>query len=114
MPSQYIVMQYGDVMRGEFLNIGVFAYDMDPIVTEVKSRFLKSLDRVEKTFNMKDPILRDLFKYWQTDIINKEQLNELVDSCNSPYTSVQFTDPRASLNSPEELVVWAAKTFLVE
>lgn len=113
MPSQYIVCQYGDLFRGEFLNIGVFAFDFDPNVERVYTYFLHDWSRVEATFG-KDGILQDLVKSWLRPIVNKKQLDDLIKSCNSPYTSLQLTPPRGSLDEPADLLEWAKKTFLVE
>jgi hypothetical protein len=115
MPSQYVVVQYGDLFRGEYLNLGVFAYNVDSEIKEVKSRWLSNLSRIEAAFGWKDTILESFFESWLKKIDTKVALQDAIKSCNSPYTSLQFTQPRGSLDEdPEKLVADLAKTFLVE
>ena len=114
MATQYIVVQYGDLMTGEFLNIGVIAWDMDDSITEVKSKFLTNLDRIKFAFNYADPIMEDLLENWLKKIAVKSEVQFLIESCNSPYTSLQITAPRGSIESVDELIIGVAKTFLKE
>jgi hypothetical protein len=113
MPSQYQVVQYGNLFTGEYLNIGVFAFDFDPNVSEVHNYFLTDWERIRAAFGV-DRILEDIVDSWMRTIVNKKQLEDFVKSCNTPYTSLQITQPRASLDEPAELLKWAKKTFLVE
>lgn len=114
MPCQYIVVQVGDLWRGEFLNIGVFAYNMDPLSKEVYPKFVNSLKRVETTFGWNDGILKGILEGLRS-INNKAKLEELMQGGNSPYSSLQFTEPRASLDEdPKKLAEEMAENFLVE
>ena len=119
MPSQYVVLQYGNVMTGEYLNIGVYAYDMDEEKPKVYSKFLENWTRVNAAFDLQgkectDPIMEDLLDAWLKKIETKEALQEAIKNSNSPYSSLLFTKPRASLESPEILVEAMAETFLVQ
>lgn len=115
MTCQYIVVKYGDLFRGEYLNIGVFAYDMDPNVTEVKSKFLSNLSRIKSTFGYSDPIMEAILEGHLKKISTKEELNKAIEDANSPYTSLMYTLPRASLDSDvDRLLNDVAKIFLVE
>ena len=114
MSTQYMVVQFGDLFRGEFLNIGVFAWDTDPFITEVKSKFITNIDRHKAVFGFADPILVDILENWIKKINNKSSLEQFVESCDSPYTSLQVTPPRGSLEPVDQLLEGIAKTFLVE
>lgn len=115
MPSQYVVLQYGNVMTGEYLNIGVYSYDMDEDKPKVYSKFLENWDRINAAFgNTKDIIFESLLDSWLRKIDTKDALNEAIKASNSPYSSLMFTDRRASLTAGETLAEEMAKTFLVE
>lgn len=118
MPSQYVVLQYGNVITGEYLNIAVYSYDMDEDKPKVYSKFLENWTRVNAAFGMKDgdkdiifeAILNEHLKKLDT----KEALQEAIKTANSPWSSLLFTPPRASLTPAETLAEDMAKTFLVE
>lgn len=119
MSSQYVVLQYGNVMTGEYLNIAVYSYDMDEDKPKVYSKFLENWTRVNAAFNMKgdkttDPIMEDLLDNWLKKIETKPELEEAVRDSNSPWSSLLFTEPRGSLLAAELLAEDMAKTFLVE
>jgi hypothetical protein len=119
MPSQYVVVQYGNVMTGEYLNIGVYSYDMDDGKPQVYSKFLENWTRVNAAFGtngntVTDPIFEEILNEWLKKIDSKEALREAIRNANSPYSSLMFTQPRASLNPAETLAEEMAKTFLVE
>lgn len=120
MPSQYVVLQYGNVMTGEYLNIAVYSYDMDEDKPKVYSKFLENWTRVNAAFSgpqgreCKDPIMEDLLNEWLKKIETKDALEEAIKNSNSPYSSLLFTKPRASLTPAEILAEDMAKTFLVE
>jgi len=119
MPSQYVVVQYGNVMTGEYLNIGVYSYDMADDKPKVYSKFLENWTRVNAAFGtngntVTDPIFEEILNEWLKKIESKEALQEAIRNANSPYSSLMFTKPRASLNSAETLAEEMAKTFLVE
>lgn len=121
MPSQYVVLQYGNVMTGEYLNIGVYAYDMDEEKPEVYSKFLENWTRVNAAFptgkqgkECGDTIMESLLDSWLRKIETKEALQKAMKDANSPWSSLMFTQPRASLEAPEILVEAMAETFLVQ
>jgi hypothetical protein len=115
MPSQYIVLQLGNVMTGEYINIGVYSYDMDDDKPKVYSKFLENWTRVYAMWgNVKDGIFEDLLEHWLKKIDTKEALQKAVKNSNSPYSSLLFTEPRASLTAGETLAEEMAKTFLIE
>lgn len=119
MPSQYVVLQYGNVMTGEYLNIGVYAYDMDEEKPKVYSKFLENWTRVNAAFDLQgkectDPIMEAMLDEWLRKIETKDTLQEAIKNANSPYSSLLFTKPRASLEAPEILVEAMAETFLVQ
>jgi hypothetical protein len=114
MPCQYVVVQYGNVMTGEYLNLGLFAYNVDPEIKEVKSRWVADLSRIQTTFGWRDPILESILESWLKKIDTKEALQTAILHTNSPYSSLQFLDPRASLDEDaDRLAEDMAKTFLV-
>jgi len=115
MPSQYVVLQYGNVMTGEYLNIAVYSYDMDEEKPKVYSKFLENWARVNAAFGgVRDGIFEDILDHWLKKIETKEALKEAIKNSNSPYSSLLFTEPRASLTAGETLAEEMAKTFLVE
>jgi hypothetical protein len=118
MPSQYVVLQYGNVMTGEYLNIAVYSYDMDEDKPKVYSKFLVNWTRINMAFGSsresRDPIMEDLLDNWLKKIDTKEALFEAVKNADSPYSSLLFTKPRGSLLAAELLAEDMAKTFLVE
>jgi|SRR5579864_583418 len=119
MSSQYVVLQYGNVMTGEYLNIAVYSYDMDEDKPQVYSKFLENWTRVNAAFDLKgdkntDPIMEDLLDSWLKKIDTKPALEEAVKNANSPWSSLLFTKPRGSLLAAELLAEDMAKTFLVE
>ena len=119
MPSKYIVCQFGNVMTGEYLNIGVYTYDIDPDKQKVFCRFLTNWTRINAAFGQTgdknaDTILSDLIDSWLTKIETKDKLLEDIKNSYSPYSSLLFTEPRASLLPADQLLDDVAKTFLVE
>lgn len=96
-------------MSGDSINLGIFAYDINPDITEVRSAFVSDYEHIEEITH--DPILRGIMDYQFSKIKNKRDLKEFVDTCYGP-TSIQFTDPKLGISSPDELVLWAAKRFL--
>jgi hypothetical protein len=119
MTSQYVILQYGNVMTGEYLNIAVYAYDMDEDKSKVYSKFLDNWTRVNAAFDLKgdkntDPIMEDLLDSWLKKIDTKPALEEAMKNANSPWSSLLFVKPRASLLPAETLVEDMAKTFLVQ
>lgn len=119
MPSQYIVCQFGNVMTGEYLNIGVYTYDMDKDKPQVYSKFLEDWSRVNTTFGLSgdkcaDSIMASMLNNWLKKIDSRETLLQDIKNASSPYSSLLFTQPRASLLPAQELLDDVAKTFLVE
>jgi len=114
MPSQYIVVQVFDLLKGECLNIGVFAFDFDPEATRVYSHFVSNFDRVYAAFGWhKDSILEAIAEH-AGKISTKEQMEDFLKGCNSPWSSLVATEKRGSLDEADELIIWARKTFLTE
>lgn len=119
MPSQYVVLQFGNVMTGEYLNIAVFTFDLDEDKPKVYSKFLENWTRVNAAFNLTgdknaDPILEALMNDWLKKIETKDALQAAMKNANSPWSSLMFTELRASLLPAELLVDDMAKTFLVQ
>ena len=119
MPSQYVVLQYGNVLTGEYLNIGVYSYDVEDDKPKVYSKFLENWSRINAAFGtngntVTDPIFEEILDSWLKKIDTKEALKEAIKNANSPYSSLMFTAPRGSLNPAETLAEEMAKTFLVE
>lgn len=113
MTSQYIVVQYGNVMTGEYLNIGIYSYDLDQ--DKVYSKFITNFSRVRAAFDgAPDPFFEDVAMNWLRKIDTKAALQSIIEKSNSPYASLQFTTPRASLSSGEILAEELAKAFLTE
>lgn len=99
-------------MTGECLNIGVYTYDINS--DKVYTKFLNKYDRVQAAFgSARDPIFEAIVADLKK-IDSKQELDKTIWRSGSPYSSLQFTQPRASLGNAEELVEWAATTFLTE
>lgn len=113
MVSQYVVLQYGNVMTGEYLNIAVYSYDVDENKPKVYSKFLENWTRVNAAFGP-DLIFESILDSYLKKIETKEALQEAIKHSNQPYSSLMFTAPRASLLPGESLAEDMAKTFLVE
>src|SRR5512135_1000330 len=101
MASQYVILQFGNVMTGEYLNIAVYTYDMDEDKPQVYSKFLENWTRVNAAFDLKgdrnaDPILESLMNNWLKKIDNKTALDEAIKNSNSPWSSLMFTERRGS------------------
>ena len=113
MSSHYVVVQYGNMISGEFLNVGIYTYDLDPDIKEVKSQFVSNLNRVQIIFG-KDTILENALDHWLKKIVTKDELADALSKCNSPYSSLQITPPRASILSADDLLKSIASDFLIE
>lgn len=119
MASKYVVLQFGNVITGEYLNIAVYTFDIDEDKPKVYSKFLENWTRVNAAFNLQgeknaDPILDSLMSNWLSKIETKDALQEAIKNANSPWSSLMFTEERASLLPAETLVEDISKTFLVE
>lgn len=119
MSSQYVVVCYTNMISGEFINIGVYTYDKEDDKTQVYSKFVLNWPRLSALFGnrtdkVSDPILESIVESWLKKIDTKEALQELLKKSGGPYSSLQFTPPRASLLSAEKLLEDVAKDFLVE
>lgn len=102
-------------MTGEYMNIAVYSYDLDDDKPQVYSKFLKDWTRVNDAFNIEDDkIFGAILDSYLKKIDTKEALQEAIKNSNSPYSSLMFTAPRASLLPGESLAEDMAKTFLVE
>ena len=113
MVSQYIVVQYGNVMTGEYLNIGIYSYDIDK--PQVYSKFITDFTRIRNAFGGgPDIMFEEHLMEWLKKVDNKEALQKIIDSSNSPYSSLQLMPPRGSLTPGESLAEDVAKTFLTE
>lgn len=107
-----MVVQYGDLITGESMNVGVFAYAVDGD-GRVRSRFIRDLARVRAAFG-RDEILEWWLENAGPAVVDMGTFEHLRRSVDSPYSSLRLTEPRGSLEDPDALVEWAARTFLVE
>lgn len=114
MASQYIVVRAGDLFKGEFLNIGVFTYEVDPESTQVYSHFISNFERIYAALGWGKDIILEAIAEHAGKIDTKEKMEDFLKDCNSPWSSLIFTEPRASLESAKELSEWVIKTFLTE
>lgn len=109
MPSAYRVIQYGNLLTGEVLNIGVVAFGDG----RVRSQFLTDWSRVWAAFGSEgDPILTGWVRYFVNEVRTEAQLDEVVGRCRGPYSSLQITEQRASLDDPDALLQEVSARFL--
>lgn len=106
-------------MTGEYLNIAVYSYDVDETKPQVYSKFLENWTRVNAAFDLKgdkntDPIMEAMLDEWLKKIETRAALEEAMKNADSPWSSLLFTKPRASLLPAETLAEDMAKTFLVQ
>lgn len=114
--SHYAICQYGNVMTGEYLNIAVFAYDNDEDKPKVYSQFALNWARINEVFESKtkDPIFEHILDNHLKKIATKEELQKWIKDSQSPWSSLMFTELRASDMPAEQLVEEMAKRFLNE
>ena len=112
MVSEYVVLQYGNVITGEYTNIAVYTYDTADDKPKVYSKFLENWDRINQ--GNQDVIFEEMLNTWLKKIETKEALEEAVRNSNSPFSSLLFTSPRSSVSTAEALLEEMAKLFLVE
>jgi hypothetical protein len=116
MTSHYTVIQYGNVITGEYLNIAVFAYDDNKL--EVYSQFSVNWTRVNEIFESenahKDPIFESILEHHLKEIKTKVELQRWVKDSQSPFSSLLFTDLRPSDLPAEQLLEEMSKRFLTE
>jgi hypothetical protein len=112
MKSQYAVIQYvPDQVRGERINIGVLAFDVDH-AEDIKVAFLKKWDRV-RVFSQHDiQFVLDYVERIQIGRLTQADLGTMRQ--RRPYINVQLTEARGSLESVDALLAWAKDRFLVE
>jgi hypothetical protein len=122
MVSKYSVVQYlPDPLIDERINIGVVAFSGD----ETRIRFLHSWNRVEKFALSNIDFVKEFSVQAYQEIPSQLILSEedkdinLVEArFNSIFGNsincIQFTQPKASLKSLDELVLYASQRFLVE
>ena len=124
MGSKYSVIQYlPNPIAQERINIGIVAFDE----SHVKTRFVKSWKRIS-CFATNDNDIEFLEKFKlnmqklasmgllfsdnpNDNAPNLERLNKVAKTWNN---SVQFTEPRGSLDDPETLLDDIAEDFLLE
>ena len=106
MASYYTVVQYvPDPLAGERINIGVFAYGEGRILC----RFLQNWNRV-RAFGGEDiQFLLDFTE--RAKSFTAEQVKKMAANWNH---SIQLTEPRGWLTSPEDLLAEVAGLFLRE
>lgn len=119
MTSQYVVCCYYNMISGEFINIGLYTYDFDEDKTKVYSKFVLNWPRLNALFGIEgdkpsDGILKSLVEDWLSKIDQKDVLQEMLKNSGGPWSSLQFTEPRASLLPAEQLLEDIAKDFLIE
>src|SRR4051812_35427524 len=123
MATRYSVIQYvPDPVADERVNIGVVAFSDD----DVRVRFLANWDRV-RHFGLTDVrFLKDFARrlggavsaepflplsIGQRTTIDAKRIAEIAGEW---VNGIQFTEPRASLSSVEELIAEVAQRFLAD
>ncbi|WP_017303842.1 DUF3037 domain-containing protein [Spirulina subsalsa] len=122
MVSRYSIIQYvPNPIADERINVGVLAFDEDL----VRVRFLNNWERV-RHFGREDPhFLQDFASrrekvaaqglLFPGDFPNQvSRQDRLLKVAQGWFNSVQFTEPRGSLETVEFLIDDLAKTYLVE
>ncbi len=115
--SHYVILQYGNVITGEYSNIAVYAYDDNK--PEVYSKFAVNWTQINTQFEIEDPnhkdvIFETILETHLKKIATKEELQECMRVSNSPFSSLLFTEPRASETPVETLLEEMSKRFLTE
>ncbi len=122
MPARYVVVQYlPDPVKDERINIGVIAFDADG----VDCRFLHDWSRVRCFANRPVGFLQEITHEMQRacgaqrtmDRISDDRRitpSSIVEMSSKWSNSIQFTEPRGSLQGRVELVEDIAKRFLHE
>lgn len=116
MPAYYTVVQYvPDIIMGERINAGVIAFDGD----QVKVRFVRKWSRIKKFANYDIRHLQNFFRDIEkslhafnfADPLNEDRIREMASKWGG---SIQFTSPRGSLLSLEELIEDVGRRFLID
>lgn len=126
MVCRYVVAQFGDLNRGEVMNVAILTWELPPGSngdarlkppkdTPVHLLLLNDWSRVFAAFpkwgngeTIKE-IISDRLRALRT---YSDFENAVEDA--GPYTPYQFTEPRASTETAVECLVDVAKYFLVE
>jgi hypothetical protein len=114
--TKYIVVMYGDLNRGEKLNVGVLAWDGTLGVTAPVTVIMrKDWTRIHATF----PWGGNGPEVQQNVTERMLAIKTLHDfRCTwekmGPYTPFEFTEERGSIEAPEKTALWAARYFLQE
>lgn len=122
MIARFVVVRYGDLNRGEFMNVGLLAWDEPdqgarrngrvPANTPVLVRMLKDWKRVRTAF----PKPPD----FEADVINRvtgiKTLKDYEDLKQrmGPYTPFEFSDERPSTEKAEKMLGGLVEFYLVE
>lgn len=122
MTSKYSVIQYvPNPIADERINIGVLAFDAD----QVQVHFLQSWERVRNFSNTDISFLHDFAQRMQESaasglLFPGDTLDQIPDDerltkfALGSINSIQFTEPRASLEDVDSLMVDITSSFLVD
>jgi hypothetical protein len=116
--SKYVVVKFGDLHRGESMNVAVLAWDHEGGPrTPVLQAVLKDWTRVHRAFSS---VLPDHRATLQSNVLNRlNEINTFEDyqtalARMNPYTPFEFTDERPSLTTAQECLTEVAAYFLQE
>lgn len=123
MGSSYSIIQYvPNPISEERINIGVMAFDDEA----VKVKFLTRWDRVSCFASMADlPSLKEFASEMEKvtrqgllfpgDVLNQTPNHErLINVVHGWANSIQFTEPRRSLETVDDLLADIQETYLIE
>jgi len=114
MASQYIILNYRSVATGDFVNIAVFSYDVDPDATQTYLSFVKDWVSVNNANgDTNDPTFESLLGSFLSKIDTKQALQKAIDDSQVPYSVFMYGDPQDSEMSADVLAEEVAKTLHV-
>jgi hypothetical protein len=122
---RYIVAQFGDLNRGEVMNVAVLTWDLPPgsnaspdlkpaSDAPVYLHLLKDWSRVFRAFpKWGGEAIKEIVSERLRAIRTFGEYEAAIEG-TGPYTPFHFTGPRASTETAAECAVDVAKFFLVE
>jgi hypothetical protein len=112
MKTKYVVVKYGDLNRGEYMNIAIAAWEDAGPTAQVHWRFLQDWRRIDAAFPKGDAVKQDTMQRL-IGIRTKSDYDTTLRRMG-PYTPFEFAEEMPSITTPEDTLESLAKFFLVE